>query len=278
MRITLSRLLRFIVLLVLLLSLTSCTLSWGAWRDLPLTVATYNISAGHEVDYRFESIIVDITEANADIIALQEVDLNALRSGRLDTAKYLAEGTKYPYYHFFSALEFPTGGEYGLAILSRYPILHTETVKLPSLPYEQRILAHAEIALWDKTIHFFATHLSYEKNEVRASQFAGISQILSEYEDYILAGDFNIVHFAEFEAIPEAAAVYTEKDGIITFPGNKTGIDNILFSPSFWSFDFFQVFPQTHSDHYLLSAKLHHTYLKQLGTVATFGKKEDEKV
>ncbi len=80
-----------------------------------------------------------INDAHPDIVALQEVDKGTARSGAIDEAKLLAEKTGLQY-QFYKAIDHD-GGEYGLAILSRYPLKATKLVPLPQqIKAENRIL------------------------------------------------------------------------------------------------------------------------------------------
>lgn len=83
-----------------------------------LRVVTYNILAA---DRGLAGIEAMLKTADADVIALQEVDQHTKRSGRVDQAAVL--GARLAMHHAFAA-HFPyQGGEYGVALLSRYPIV-----------------------------------------------------------------------------------------------------------------------------------------------------------
>ncbi|MBL8920107.1 MAG: endonuclease/exonuclease/phosphatase family protein [Myxococcaceae bacterium] len=87
---------------------------------------TYNILAG---DRGLDGIRKTLEAADADVIALQEVDEKTRRSGRVDQAAALGKALSMQ--HTFAA-HFPyQGGRYGVALLSRYPIVSSlrRTVK-----------------------------------------------------------------------------------------------------------------------------------------------------
>ena len=90
-----------------------------------LRVMTYNIRAA---DYGLNGIIATLQEAKADIIALQEVDKLVRRTGRKDQPKEIARilGMNCVFRKHFSY----QGGEFGLALLSRYKIDHIERVRV----------------------------------------------------------------------------------------------------------------------------------------------------
>ena len=89
----------------------------------PIRVATYNIKHGRGMDgvLDLERTLATLKSLNADVIALQEVDDQARRSGGVDQASWLAE--RLGMHAAYGAFMDFQGGRYGLAILSRRPIL-----------------------------------------------------------------------------------------------------------------------------------------------------------
>ena len=58
-------------------------------------------------------------------------------------------------------------GEYGIMLLSRFPIIRAEAVLLPSEKVEQRAYIRAEIDVDGDVLTFYNTHLSHEDKENR---------------------------------------------------------------------------------------------------------------
>lgn len=158
-----------------------------------LRVGTYNIkslnySKSKESLGRF---VEDVKELDLDIIALQEVDQKSIRSNNMAMTKELAVASGYPYYHFFSTM-WILDGYYGIAILSKYPIMEVTSNLLPnSLLKEPRILTESKIRIGKEIISIFNTHITYENDEYRKSQINYIQQKLLHKEKSILLGDFN---------------------------------------------------------------------------------------
>jgi len=135
-----------------------------------------------------------IKEWKPDLVALQEVDRDVRRSGKADQPKLLAEQLGM-YSVFGKTIRFQ-GGDYGLAILSRFPILEHQMVLLPPrVQQERRGILIAKIGIPDadgKIIRFACTHLSVASQTERLTQGNRINDLLSqENEPVILAGDFN---------------------------------------------------------------------------------------
>ncbi|MCL2006240.1 MAG: endonuclease/exonuclease/phosphatase family protein [Planctomycetaceae bacterium] len=161
----------------------------------------YNIHHGRGMDdaVNLERTANVIKEWKPDLAALQEVDKNTQRTNQTDQAKRLGEMLGM-HSAFGKAIDFQ-GGEYGLAILSRFPILEHQMILLPpEEQQEQRGLQIVEIAIPDpqhpdsqeRRIRFANTHLSHSSQAERTAQFAKIDEILSVGNmPIILAGDFN---------------------------------------------------------------------------------------
>ena len=224
----------------------------GAFR-MPLRIGSYNIKHGEDASYKMELLGKNITDKALDIVGLQEVDQKVTRSLRMDTMKLLSEATGYQHYAFFKAIPFQ-GGEYGIAILSKYPILETELYTLESGSNEQRVLGRAAIDVEGETIQFFVTHLSYESLELRQTQFAEVNEILKGFDNFILTGDFNTGDFEEFRVLEGAAMVNDTAYSVPTFPKTMLSIDNIVYSTANWCFENPMNLTESYSDHYMLYA------------------------
>ena len=116
-----------------------------------MKLVTFNIlhgrTPGHEVDLaRFAQCIADL---DADILALQEVDAVQPRSGLADLTALAAEAMGASSHQFVAAIsgtpgatwiaatgeEQPGTAAYGVALLSRYPALNWQVVRLPRIPF-----------------------------------------------------------------------------------------------------------------------------------------------
>lgn len=145
-----------------------------------------------------------IKQQGADIVALQEVDVYTARSGAsLNEATELARLTGMTAY-FAKAINYG-GGEYGVAILSRYPMEDRKNMPLPTddnTKGEHRTLATATIVLpGNKKFVFACTHLDAQHGDTnRQLQIKKIVGILkNESLPVVIAGDFN--------AVPESSVI-----------------------------------------------------------------------
>ena len=224
-------------------------------KGISLKVGSYNIRHGELVDYDMSCLAADILACELDVVALQEVDKNTRRTGGRDLLRELAEACGYGHYAFFAAMDF-NGGEYGIGIISRYPIKSTDSTSLTVLSdTEPRVLAHAVIEIDGVEIDFYNTHLSYENKEIRATQLGEIREIIGDNPRAILAGDFNVSSTREIEtALPDHRRA--NKKNLPTFPVGREVIDEIVYT-SRWSITACEVYDvRGNSDHDLLLATL----------------------
>jgi endonuclease/exonuclease/phosphatase family metal-dependent hydrolase len=171
-----------------------------------LKVLTYNIHHANppsKPDFiDLNAIATVILESGAELVALQEVDVNTTRSGQSsDQAQALAQLTGMEFV-FFKGIDYQ-GGEYGTAILSKFPLLDHQRYELPTLEgvkSEPRTLAVATVDVKGTKMMFGNTHLDYTNAENNLLQVNKIVEILKEEDiPVILGGDFN--------AVPESASI-----------------------------------------------------------------------
>ena len=210
-----------------------------------IRVMTYNI---HHANPPSTTTIINVDSAaniikrqQPDLVALQEVDVNTTRSGNtLNQASEIARLAGLSYYFFGKAIDYQ-GGEYGVAILSKYPMSSMINYPLPTAAGsggELRTLATAVITLpGNKTVVFASTHLDAQTAETnRVMQIQKITEILTQKTiPVILAGDFNAVPGSNIINILDASFTRSCISGcgftIPTINPTKT-IDFIVFRPS----------------------------------------------
>lgn len=171
-----------------------------------LKVMSYNIHHANPPSrpglIDLDAIAAVINNAKPDIVAVQEVDVNTRRSGSsINEAEELAAKTGMRVY-FAKAIDHD-GGDYGVAILSRFPFSALRIHRLPveeGTKGEPRILATAELRLpGDQKIIFACTHLDAQRTDTnRILQIKEVVKILKrEIYPVILAGDLNAVEGGE---------------------------------------------------------------------------------
>jgi len=161
-----------------------------------IRVATYNIL--HAALKGLDAIADVLRAIDPDLVALQEVDRGVARSGGVDQPAWLAD--RLGLHHAFACACPWEGGEYGLAILSRFPIAGTRVLRLPSRAIlsladgaEPRIMLSAGVDAPGGPLTFNATHLGLHPTE-RMLQAEAIAGELAGRPRVLLCGDLNEGH------------------------------------------------------------------------------------
>lgn len=181
--------------LALAAALTGCRSPAPDPAPRPFRVMTYNIHHGEGVDGRvdLERLAVVIREARADIVALQEVDKGVARTARRDLPAELAALTGLTC--LFSNNFAYQGGEYGNALLTRFPVRRWTNTHLRMLrPGEQRGVLQAVLEVHGRELLVLNTHLDYRRDDAeRLASVAQLREILAAYPGLpaLVAGDFN---------------------------------------------------------------------------------------
>jgi endonuclease/exonuclease/phosphatase family metal-dependent hydrolase len=165
-----------------------------------LRVVTYNVHCCVGLDGRLSvpRIANVLGRIDADVVALQELDVNRSRSGRCDQARELARllGMKQVLFH--PAIS-NTDEHYGDAILSRRPIRLMHAGGLPGRTYgshlEPRGAIRARIEFAGLAVDLVNTHLGLSPEERAAQVEALLGSDWTRRSDQegatILLGDFN---------------------------------------------------------------------------------------
>ncbi|MBQ8399129.1 MAG: endonuclease/exonuclease/phosphatase family protein [Clostridia bacterium] len=235
--------------------------------SVSLRVGTYNIQNGGRVGHDFSILAQDILDQGLDVVGLQEVDMFTSRNGGKDTMAALAKATGYEYYGFtkcinLSGVSGVNGGvgEYGIAILSRYPILSYESIMLPRISGEQRGCAHAVIEVDGVQFDFYNVHLDWPNKADRTEQFKVLSAIMANDQNAIILGDLNTEDAAEYRVpFPYCSFANGLKgDDNYYITNHEDGaIDNIIISSANVTMTKVQLVDTTsnnHSDHNMLWA------------------------
>lgn len=193
---------------LLAFALTGC----GAITLLPTSqqpgnavrVMTYNIHAGKDAQQvdNLVRVAAVIDSADADIVLLQEVDRGTQRAGGAD---HFAELRKLTGMNgvFGKSLDYQ-GGQYGIAVLSRWPVDSVAALPLRVEPpqeraggsYEARIALHVVVQTDFGILHVVNTHLdpapagTFRKQEL-IGIMAHMKQRVPPHVDLVFGGDLN---------------------------------------------------------------------------------------
>lgn len=160
-----------------------------------LRVLTYNIHHGEAMDGKFDydRLAATIAKLKPDVIALQEVDHSTRRAAGIDQAAEL--GKRLGMNHVFGNALYYAGGQYGEAILSRFPIEQPRAHHLPFRFGNEPRCALSVTVLPENGLPqfcFVGTHLCHQSGDTRIEQTQQLQSLFAKYPSpVILAGDLN---------------------------------------------------------------------------------------
>ena len=212
-------------------------LRWVLWPPSSLGIVDWNIDRGQQL----QGVIEFLASANADILILQEADLDARRTHRLNIAEEIARKLQmnYVFGREFSGTcqgSKTSPAYHGQATLSKWPISNPRLIRfsrqshfweprwfLPRIePFQERlggrIALVAEINVAGSKILTYNLHLESRGNdELRLSQ---IHEVLSDVArqdaqcPIVVAGDFNLDASKDAAASAFARAGFQNEDAI----------------------------------------------------------------
>lgn len=206
-----------------------------------IRILAYNIHHGEGMDsvLDLERIAELIRRVDPDLVALQEVDSMVERTGRVDQAARLGSLTGLD--HRFGRFMPYQGGAYGMAVLSRLPILSAGNLRLPDGAEPRSALSvTVELPATGTALTFVGIHF-YRTEEERLAQAESLEHHLAEaIGPVILAGDFNSQPgSAVMEHLGRGWSVIDKGEDRATYPSfaPEREIDFVLLRPG----DAFQV-------------------------------------
>jgi len=164
--------------------------------DISLSVLSFNThSAQGRNGVEMEQVAREIAAWDPDIVLLQEVDRNRASSRRTDQPGYYAQQLGMEVAFGVNVLH-QGNGEYGVATLSKYPIVGTSNTHLPNDPSrpkaQQRGILNTQIQVGDTTISVYNTHLQHIYDDLRLRQMDVVTDILAaDPLPKIMGGDLN---------------------------------------------------------------------------------------
>jgi len=197
----------------------------------PVSIVSYNIhlAIGRDRRYLPERILAVLREIDADVVALQEVQLGARG---FDMLGYLAEAAGYEPVAG-PTLEHPKHGAYGNAVLSRPAVRTVRRIDLSVPKREPRGALDLELDCDGRPLRVIATHLGLLPAERRTQ----IKRLLRAFEDdeamtTVLAGDLN-EWFLWGRPLRWLHAYFKETPSPSTFPSGRPlfALDRIWVRP-----------------------------------------------
>ncbi|MGE5187013.1 MAG: endonuclease/exonuclease/phosphatase family protein [Acidobacteriota bacterium] len=170
-----------------------------------LRVVSYNIHkciGGVDRRYEPERVADVLKNLEPDVLLLQEVDHNVPRSNRDRQVDLLGELVGMRYRTWYPNVAIRGGGEYGNAILSRYPLIESTNIDLSIRFKKRRSVLHGVIRVRhddvDRTVHVYNMHLGLARFErrIQLAKFLDSHPFATLHHDtpVVVGGDLNDVY------------------------------------------------------------------------------------
>jgi endonuclease/exonuclease/phosphatase family metal-dependent hydrolase len=152
-----------------------------------LRLMTYNLHQSFGMDNKLDmdEIAATITQGDPDIIGLQEADAGRVPSLSVEEVLWLSRRL-----NMYSAYGPSWGDTYGVAVLSKYPIVAEQRYLLSSAE-QQRSCLETTIDLGQQTVTFFSVHLGLNSEERERQLDEVLAYTARAPTPKVLVGDFN---------------------------------------------------------------------------------------
>ncbi len=167
-----------------------------------------------------------------DLVGLQEVDSGSLRTGFLDQTEYLADRARFPYWYRQVNRSLGKIAQHSNGMLSRIRPHTIHDHKLPGLPGRGAVLV--ELLTNREPLLVCIMHLALGKR-ARTRQLAYISELVGEYSQLVVMGDFNCeTKSRELQELVHSTHLRLPTEEMKTFPSWRPSrkFDHILISDS----------------------------------------------
>lgn len=170
-----------------------------------LRVVSYNIHkciGGVDRKYEPERVAEVLRKLEADVLLLQEVDAGVSRSRGHQQTELLGDLVGMRYRTWYPNVDVRGGGQYGNAILSRYPLIESSNIDLTWRFKKKRSALHGVIRVRhddvDRTIHVYNMHLGLARFErrIQLTKFLDSHPFANLHHDtpIVVGGDLNDVY------------------------------------------------------------------------------------
>jgi len=172
------------------------------------------VDLGETVDY--------IRAQDADVVLVQEVERGWILAGGTDTLQYLADSL-----HMYWVYAGAHDRQFGNAILSRYPIVDPDMIRLPYGAGPQgRSAILGTVATSKGPIQFVSVHLQHKDDDAtRVSEVEALLAGLKPVPSRVVAGDFNDTPDSRAVALMLAAGYTSAQDALFHEQNTYVGSD-----------------------------------------------------
>ncbi len=246
-----------------------------------LKVVTYNIANARGntddffydpkeevVKYNLDWIVETLRSENPDVICLNEVDFNSIRTYNIDEADYIAKALGYKYVLKETIFGVPPILQIGNAVISKYPLkinFHRQFGYSFTGHIEHVFKSFVDFdVLLDNSgrkLNFILTHLDANKDDKRRCDEVAILRVYLEKktQPFVFAGDMNSGPGEQcFDNLFDWGLIGMPEPLLPSYPSNepKTSIDHILVSKGLGRENYHTITGIEASDHVPVAADI----------------------
>ncbi len=225
-----------------------------------MKLTTLNLQGFTNWEERKPNILAYLQEANPDVVLFQEV-VFLPEISPYNQVQLLNETLGYSFEHscitrLQIGVEYETYRE-GLSLLSRYPVVKTDTIILKKEPLDEhhRIVLLADLLVDERVVKIANVHFSLTDTiDFATGHLRETLDILARRgERRIIAGDFNLNHLEQTAELWQEHYIASTHVSYISQPNLNKRIDYILI-PKSYHFDDISVSGEGLSDHCAVTA------------------------
>lgn len=204
-----------------------------------MKIATLNLWRYYDWDRRQDKILDTLRELKPDIIALQEVQLNQ-SFNLLPQSSQIAKSLGYEHYVFAPTSQkskqidkngkFTQSASHGLAIISKYPILTSETVFLKKYESDKelRSILLVSVLVEGSVVNICNVHFENSDSTSKLHLDETISRLKDRNIETIVLGDFNIFDLDKHKDILSDYNLSSDITNYISYPKDNGSLDYII--------------------------------------------------
>ena len=207
-------------------------------NNLHFKIASLNVAGIKGWTDRLPKIVDVLNSQELDILCLQEVRFDVCEgvSQADQLNRLLHTPSRYVSADIVKRYETSTGEIYreGLAIMSRLPIITTETIVLDKAPDDKhhRYVQFIDLEKADESI--MIAHVHFSNNQHSVSQLKEVLSILEKRgEERIIIGDFNILDIGDIRREATDYKISYDHTAYVSFPREGITLDYALLPDSF---------------------------------------------
>lgn len=192
-----------------------------------------------ELHHNLDEIIKLIYEEDVDVVCMNEVDFDSIRTRNIDQAEYIAKKLGYNHIIKDNFLSMPSVLSMGNAVLSRYPLKLNLRHKLGKyidgeFKHLFKTYIDFDVIAENKSLNFILTHFDDRADDAKTiAANSIISRVKCKQCQYVVLGDFNSSPKDRWmQELMAKGKVHNQYAGLMSFPSwaPRTTIDHILVS------------------------------------------------